>query len=143
MVGLEVDMIVKDSLKALELYERIFEVERIEVTNLPQGQNEAVFMIYGNRFHLLDENPELHMFAPAPDHPLSIWFTVVIPDTQKLYDKALTVGCTTIQPVTEMPEMGIKNAMVADPFGYTWMMLQIQQEVSFEDRCRIMEEQLN
>ena len=35
MVGVEIDLIVKDSLAALELYEQIFEVERVEVTNFP------------------------------------------------------------------------------------------------------------
>jgi len=37
MVGVEIDMIVTDSLKALDLYENIFEIERIEVSNLPKG----------------------------------------------------------------------------------------------------------
>lgn len=43
MTGVEIDFIVTDSLAALDLYERIFEVERIEVTSFPKGQNEAVF----------------------------------------------------------------------------------------------------
>lgn len=43
MLGVEIDMVVKDSLKALELYEKIFEIERIEVTNFPRGQNEVIF----------------------------------------------------------------------------------------------------
>ena len=59
MVGVEIDMIVSDSVKALELYEKIFaEIERIEVTSLPEGENEAVFSLYGVRFHMLDENEE-------------------------------------------------------------------------------------
>ena len=33
MTGVEIDMVVTDSLKALELYEKIFEVKRIEVTD--------------------------------------------------------------------------------------------------------------
>ena len=53
--GVEFDFVVKDSLQALALYESIFEVERLEVTDLPVGQNEAVFTIYGTRFHRLDE----------------------------------------------------------------------------------------
>ena len=37
MVGVEIDLVVPDSLKALELYEKVFEIERIEVTNFPKG----------------------------------------------------------------------------------------------------------
>ena len=45
MVGVEIDMVVKDSLIALELYEKIFEIERVEVTNFSRGENEAIFTI--------------------------------------------------------------------------------------------------
>lgn len=33
MVGVEIDMVVPDSLEALSLYEKIFYVERVEVTD--------------------------------------------------------------------------------------------------------------
>ena len=42
MVGVEIDFVVTDSLKALELYEKIFDIERVEVSNLPKGENEVV-----------------------------------------------------------------------------------------------------
>ena len=33
MVGVEIDMVVTDSLKALELYEKIFDIQRVEVSD--------------------------------------------------------------------------------------------------------------
>ena len=39
MVGVEIDFVVSDSLKALELYEKIFDIERVEVSDLPRGEN--------------------------------------------------------------------------------------------------------
>ena len=36
--------------------------------------------------------------------------------------------------------MGAANAMFADAFGYVWMLHQIYREVSFEERCKAMEE---
>lgn len=136
MKNVEIDFVVTNSRAALKLYENIFEVERVEVTDFPTGQNEAVFTIYGTRFHLLDENPEYQLFAPKAGVPMSVWFNVVVPDIQKTYEKALSAGCTDIQPVTEMPEMGAANAMFSDPFGYTWLLHQIYREVSFEERSR-------
>lgn len=47
IVGAEINMVVEDSLRALELYEQIFEIERVEVSNFPKGQNEVVFNLYG------------------------------------------------------------------------------------------------
>ncbi|MFN6430030.1 hypothetical protein EUCA11A_28400 [Eubacterium callanderi] len=137
MTGVEIDMVVTDSLKALELYEKIFEVKRIEVTDYPKGTNEAVFTIYDTRFHMLDENPEYQLIAPKPGQPQSVWYNVLVPDIQAVYDKAMAAGCAEIQPVTEM---GAANAMFADAFGYVWMLHQIYREVSFEERCKAMEE---
>ena len=138
MKNVEIDFVVNDSRVALESYERIFEVERIEVTELPKGQNEAVFNIYGTRFHILDENPEYHLIAPKSGTPTSIWFNVVVQDIRETYSKAIAAGCNEIQPVTEMPEMGAANAMFADPFGYVWMLHQIYRETSFEERMQHM-----
>ena len=44
MRGVEIDFIAGNSRTAFKLYERIFEGERIEVTDLPTGRNEAVFI---------------------------------------------------------------------------------------------------
>ena len=63
-IGVEVNFVVQDSIKALALYESIFEVRRVEVTEYPRGNNEAVFTIYGTRFHMLDENPQFMLIAP-------------------------------------------------------------------------------
>ena len=83
-VGVEIDFVVPDSREALELYERIFEVERSEVTDLERGQNEAVFSVYGARFHLLDENPEFGLIPPGKDAPQTMWMNVMVPDIRRL-----------------------------------------------------------
>ncbi len=143
MIGVEIDMVVTDSLQALALYERIFEVERIEVTGYPKGQNEAIFSIYDVRFHMLDENAEFQLIAPKPDDPKPVWFNIVVPDINKVHENAMLAGCTQVQAVTELGEFGISNSMFTDPFGYLWMLHQVHREVSFEERCRIMKEKLN
>ncbi|MCL2874167.1 MAG: VOC family protein [Defluviitaleaceae bacterium] len=140
MIGVEIDFVVSDSLKALPLYESIFEVERVEVTNFEPGKNEAVFNMYGTRFHMLDEVEEIGMVAPRPDSPLSMWVNIVVPDIKSTYEKAITAGCKEIQPVTEMEAFGVSNAMFCDPFGYIWMLHQVHREISFEERCRAYEE---
>lgn len=134
MVGVEIDMVLTDSLKALELYEEIFDVKRVEVTNFPKGQNEVVFTLYGVRFHMLDENPDFGLFAPKKDKPNTIWFNILVPDIKETFSKAMDVGCKVVQEVTELPDFGVANAIFSDPFGYVWMLHQIYKEVSFEER---------
>lgn len=142
ITGVEIDFVVQDSLKALELYESIFEVQRVEVSGYERGLNEAVFTMYGTRFHMLDENPEYMLVAPKEGDPQPMWLNVAVPDIKDTYNKAIAAGCTEIQPLTEIEAMGITNAMFSDPFGYVWMLHQIHKEVSFEERCKFMEEQM-
>lgn len=140
MTGVELDLVVTDSLKALELYEKIFEIERIEVSNFPRGENEAVFTLYGVRFHMLDENPQFHLIAPKPEDPKTSWVNVTVPDIKETYRKAMDAKCTEIQPVTELADYGVSNAIFMDPFGYVWMLHQVHKEVSHEERLKLWED---
>ncbi len=140
MVGVEIDMVVVDCLKALALYEAVFDAKRVEVTSFAPGSNEAVFTIYGTRFHMLDENPAYQMIAPKPGDPKPMWLNVLVEDIRATYAKALEMGCQEVQPVTDMMDFGVMNAVFTDPFGYMWMLHQILREVSFEERCRMFEE---
>lgn len=140
MNGVEIDFIVSDSLAALELYEEIFEVERIEVSDLPKGENEVVFSIYGTQFHMLDENPEFHLYAPKSDQPTTMWFNVTVPDIRATYSRAIKVGCTKLQEVVELPNYGVSNASYVDPYGYQWMLHQVHRVVSHEDRIELWKE---
>ena len=120
IVGVEFDFVVKDSLKALELYEGIFEIERVEVSNFPRGQNEAVFTLYGVRFHMLDENPEFQLIAPTPESPKTSWMNIAVPDIKKTYEKAMELGCTEVQPVTEL---GRLRGVECHIYGSIWLCL--------------------
>lgn len=140
MVDVEINMVVTDSLKALELYEKIFDIERIEVTDFPKGENEVIFSIYGVKFHMLDENEQFELIAPKPGDPKPMWFNVTVPDIYKVNTKAISEGCTEIQPVTELTDYGVSNAMFSDVFGYIWMLHQVHKKVSFEERTRLWEE---
>ena len=142
MVGVEIDMVVINSLEALALYERIFDTERIEATNYKKGLNEAIFTMYGGRFHLLDENAEYQLTAPREGDAKPMWVNVLVPNIKETFDKAVAAGCAVVQPVTELGDFGVSNAVFSDPFGYVWMLHQIHREVSFEERNRIFEEKI-
>lgn len=143
MTGVEIDMIVSNSLEALKLYEDIFKVERIEVTDFETGQNEAIFSIYSGCFHLLDENPQYGLIAPRPGDNKSMWVNVMVPDIEATYTKAINAGCSAIQPVTNLPDFGVSNAMFSDPFGYIWMIHQVHKDVCYEDRMELMKKNMS
>ncbi len=141
MTGVEINIIVKDSLEALSLYETVFDVERVETGDFIQGQNEVVLKIFGTRFHLLDENEKFGLVAPKAGDKFPIWFNVVVEDIKTTYEKAVRNGFAVLQPITELPDMGVSNAMLLDSFGYVWMLHQIDKSVDYEERCRMFEAQ--
>lgn len=53
---------------------------------------------------MLDENPRFGLAAPNPDKPNTIWFNISVPDIKETFSKAISAGCTEVQPVTEMPD---------------------------------------
>lgn len=142
MIGVEIDFVVPDSLKSLELYEKIFDLKRIEVTDFPKGLNEVIFSLYDVKFHMLDENPELMLVAPKAGDPKPMWFNVMVPDIKATYQKAVGSGCEEIQPIAKLEDFGVSNGIFSDPYGYIWMLHEVHREVSFEDRKKIFEEQM-
>jgi len=137
ITGVEICMVVRDSIAALELYEKIFDVERVEVSNFGAGLSEVIFNVFGSRFHLLDENPEHMLLAPKEGDPRSSWINVAVPDIAATFDAAMAAGCLQVSPINEMPEMGVKNAIIIDEFGYMWMLHQIDKIVSHEERMEL------
>lgn len=139
--GVEINIVVSDCLAALEQYEQIFELKRIEVTNLPKGQNEVVFEIFGTRFHLLDENPEFHLIAPEEGQPVTMWMNVTVPDIKSTFEAAIRAGCDVVQEVVEIPNYGVSNASFVDSYGYHWMIHQVHRVVGLEERIQLWENQ--
>lgn len=142
ITGTEIDFVVKNSLKALELYKDIFEMEIVEATDYPEGMNEVVFTLYGTRFHMLDENPEYGLKAPDPEHPNTIWFNIAVEDIENTHKTAMEQGCTEIQGITNMMDGAVSNSIFVDPFGYMWMLHKIHKNLSFEERIKIIEEEM-
>lgn len=120
----EIVLVVPDSLEALNLYEKIFDIERIDATNFSKGENEAIFAIGDVVFHLLDENPEYRLISPKLDAPKTSWVNVVVEDIHIKHVMAIELGCKEMLPVTESRDVGMYNSVFMDPFGYVWMLHQ-------------------
>ncbi len=140
MVGVEIDMIVKNSLEALATYEQVFDLDIVEKTDFAPGNNEAIFTLYGTRIHLLDENEAYGMTAPKEGDAKPMWLNILVPSIDDTFAKATAAGFTAIQPVTALEAMGVKNAVLVDAFGYIWMLHEIVKEISFEERLELVKE---
>jgi PhnB protein len=57
--------------------------------------------------------------AHGPYQPMPCTLHLYVPDTDRVYEEALRVGATSIQPPTDQP-YGDRSAGVTDPFGNRW-----------------------
>lgn len=125
MTGIEITMIVSNSIEALDLYKNIFDIEIIECTNLEKGLNEAIFNLYGTKFHMLDENLEYMLIAPKEDDNESISFNVTVENIEQTFKKVLESECTVYQEIKKIDKLNISNAIFSDKFGYIWLLHEV------------------
>lgn len=135
MNNVEFDFVVRDSRAAAAYYQAVFAeaFEAIEITAWQRGLNEAIFNLFGSRFHLLDENPEYGLTPPGEGTSHSSWVNLTVADLRAVWDRAMAGGAVEIQPLTVIAEMGIMNASFLDPFGHVWLLHQITDPVAAAD----------
>ena len=69
-----------------------------------------VFNILGVQFHMLDENKEYGLYAPQ-NKQNSMWCNLLFEDIENIFNKCKEKGFSVIQPLTELKEFGVINAM--------------------------------
>ena len=140
--SLQIDFIVEDSIKAAEIYEKVFGAEILEVTSEEKGLNEALFNIFGARFHILDENEEDEMEGPVKDEPNPMWCNFLVENLEEIFNKAEQENFKVIEEITVIEEYGILTAVIRDPFGYEWVLNELLEEESSESCCTIAEDEM-
>lgn len=139
----ELDFIVPDTLEAITLYQSVFDVTEVDATQYEKGLNEVRFNLHGLMMHILDENPAYNMYAPKKDQLFPIWVNVTVSDINETLKKAEDGNFTIIQPLTDIPEFGVKNAVIKDPFGYQWMLHEVYQNKTKEELDKVMDEKFS
>ncbi|MCL2168861.1 MAG: VOC family protein [Defluviitaleaceae bacterium] len=122
ITGVELSLVVHDSVIALELYKQIFEVDNAQVTEFEGEAPEAVFHIYNGRYRLVKQKAKYRWYPPIQGANRPMWVNVSVLDIQKTFDAALAAGCDSVRPVTEIPGIGLKIATFEDPIGHMWML---------------------
>ncbi len=125
MEDIEINMIVKDSLNALRVYEEVFNAQLVSKTNLGVGLNEVTFKIQTLKIHILDENKEYGLIAPTSDSYIPFSINITTENIQSIFKKAMENNFYCIQKITEILHMNVKNAVLKDEFGYTWILHEI------------------
>lgn len=131
---LTLNMVVADSIEAMEFYEKVFDAKRGDVFHFPdkKGENEANITVGNVELRLIDENTSYSCYPPKKGEVDSIWLQIIVADTDAVLKKAVENGAVVGQEPSEF--MDTRYAEITDPFGYTWTINQIIREISYEER---------
>jgi len=131
-----VSLTVKRGADALDFYTRAFGAKELYRMSMPDGGvAHAEFMIGSTRIMLSDEAPAWHAYAMPEGASASCLFSIHVEDCDAALAVALAAGAEPLMPPADQ-FWGARNAMVRDPFGYRWSLLQKLEDVAPEEIMR-------
>ena len=139
MGKLTINLVVSNALEALEYYENAFDGVRGEIMDFPKrkGCNEATVVVGGITLRLIDHNDALGTYAPKKGETDSMWLSMEVENADESLRKAIQYGGTPLQEPLEF--LGTIHAQVRDPYGYTWTLSHVENQVTFEERYEFFE----
>ncbi|MGO4937957.1 VOC family protein [Fundicoccus sp. Sow4_H7] len=125
---------MSDAIKAMIFYHDVFDGIVGDVYDFPnrKGENEANIKVGHVNLRFIDENKNYECFHPKKNEVDSIWLQITVDNVEEVLEKAHPQCSIVTQEIAEF--MGTKHAIILDPFGYTWTINQIIDEISLEER---------
>ncbi|PYX31107.1 MAG: hypothetical protein DMG77_07740 [Acidobacteria bacterium] len=128
----------KDAAKAIEFYKNAFgaqEVMRFEVGGkIPHAQ----IKIGDSPVMLTEEWPEGGRFSPETLGNSPVMMALNVPDVDGFVSRAIGAGAKIVIPIADQ-FYGRREGTIQDPFGYSWSVSTIQEEMSVEEMHRRMD----
>jgi PhnB protein len=125
----------RDPAKAIEFYTKALgakEKFRFEIG----GQiPHAEIVIGDSTINLAGEWPEGGRFSAETLGFSPVSMSIEVPDVHSFVDHAVDAGMKVLRPVKDQ-FYGIRDATLTDPFGYSWNIRQVIEELSVEEMQR-------
>ena len=128
----------KSTEKAIEFYKAAFGAKETMRFEMGGQIPHAEITIGDSVFMLADEWPQGGRFSAETlgQSPVSIQLTV--PDVDAFVERAVLAGAKVTVPIADQ-FYGHREGTVVDPFGYTWGISTVKEEMSVEEMHRRME----
>ena len=128
----------KDAAKAIEFYKHAFTAR--ETFRFEAGGHiaHAEMAIGDSILMLAEEWPEGGRFSAETLGNSPIWLSVRVGDVDAFAEHAIAGGMKVKRPIQDQ-FYGHRDVLLADPFGYTWSVFTVKEEMSLEEMHRRME----
>ena len=125
---------MKDSLKAIEFYERAFGAKELGVFPSPDGKRtmHATIQIGDSILMMGDEWPDQDCKSAETLGASPISLYVYVPDADAVFKEAVAAGASVTMPMEDM-FWGDRCGTVKDPFGYSWTIATHTRDLSEQE----------
>ena len=134
-------LIVKDGLKAIEYYKKVFGAIDKGTMMMPDNKSvaHAELLIGDSKIMLSDEFPEMKSLSPTSigGSPVSLY--LYVEDVDKTFNLAVTEGGKSLFPVQDR-FYGDRHGTIQDPFGHIWSIATHIKDLTKEEMKKAAEE---
>jgi PhnB protein len=127
----------RDAAKAIQFYKEAFgakEGMRFEVAgSIPHAE----IMIGDSAIMLTEEWPEGGRFSPETLGNSPVIMSLSVSDVDKFFAHAIEAGAKTVRPIADQ-FYGRREGTLQDPFGYSWSVSTLTEEMPVEEMHRRM-----
>ncbi len=129
------DLVFRDSAKAIEFYTRAFGAK--ETFRFEAGGQipHAEILIGDSKVGLRDEWPEGGRFSAETLGSSPVIMSIQVDNADRFVERAVAAGMKILRPLKDQ-FYGVRDATLADPFGYSWNIRQVIEELSVEEMHR-------
>jgi PhnB protein len=122
---------VKNARAAIDFYVAAFGAEELFALVDPNdGRIGHAELKFGTSLVMIsDEYPDFGAVGPATLGGSPVKMHVYVDDADTVFAKALALGAMEVRPVKDQFHGG-RSGMLADPFGYSWVIARKEGEVS-------------
>jgi PhnB protein len=125
----------KDAAKAIEFYKEAFGARETFRFETEHGIGHASIMIGDTRIMLAEEWPEGGRFSAETLGSSPMQLVISVDDVDSFAARAVAAGLKTVSPIKD-EFYGNRVGGFLDPFGYTWTISTVKEEVSAEELRR-------
>jgi PhnB protein len=127
----------RDPAKAIDFYKRALGAKETFRFQVGESIPHAELMIGDTPIDVTGEWPEGGRFSAETlgNSPISI--SIQVPDVDAFVERAVAAGMKLVRPPADQ-FYGHRDATVEDPFGYSWGVFTVKEEMSLEEMHRRM-----
>ncbi len=127
----------RDAARAIEFYQQAFGAKETMRFETGSGIPHAEIVIGDSVILLAEEWPEGGRFSPETLGNSTVIMSLNVPDVDRFFAHAIEAGAKTVRPIADQ-FYGRREGMLQDPFGYTWSVSTVTEEMPVEEMHRRM-----